>query len=85
MPAPGLHPGSIGAQLTQEMLLHSHPAILETLGGRVAGTDLPLGLDGGDGLGGGRQPEVAAEHSTRKPASITHSGTPHLWLCPRLE
>lgn len=80
MPAPGLGPGSTDAQLTPEMLLHSYPGALETWGGHVAGTALPLSLDGRKGLDGGRQPEMAAGHSTPRPPSITHSRTSHLSL-----
>lgn len=85
MPAPGLCPGSTDAQLTPEMLLPSHPGALETWGGHVAGTALPLSLDGRKGLDGGRQPEMAGGHS---PPGLRPSPTPELliwpWLCPRI-
>lgn len=73
----GLCPGSADAQPTLEMLLCSHPAILETRGGRVAGTALPLSLGGRKGLGGGSPPEMATGHFTPRPAAIAHSGTSH--------
>lgn len=84
MLALGLCPGTTDAQPTLEMLLCSHPAILETQGGHVAGSALPLSLGGRKGLGGGRQPEMATGHFTPRPVAVARSGTsysslPLLW------
>lgn len=60
-------------KLTPEMLLQSHPAVLETQGGHVAGTTLPLSLEGRESLSDGRQPEPSGRAFPR----------PHLSLAPR--